>query len=179
MNVENILEELDTAYYDIPFGNSDYQNKAFVMAAEMTPARAYRHIGLRMFNRIAAIKELKFSRMLEAVDIEEKQAEIDNPGTSPFDVKRRKIELEQIADRQVQTDKLLNDAIKELNCLYSEFKKFPTYTRLQFEAEEEQHFIMKLQHKDNSALAMNMVNSFDAMLEHTKEYLKLENDQEA
>ena len=171
MNIEEVLTELDTAFYDIPFGNSDYQNKAFVMAAEMTPARAYRHIGLRMFNRIAAIKELKFARLLEAVDIEEKQSEIDNPGTSPFDVKRRKIELAQIADRQTQTDKLLNDAIKELNCLYAEFKKFPTYTRLQFEAEEEQHFVLKLQHKDNSVLAMNMVKGFDAMLENTKQYL--------
>jgi len=171
MNVEEVLAELDDAYYDIPFGNSDYQNKAFVMAAEMTPARAYRHIGLRMFNRIAAIKELKFSRLLEEVDIEEKQAEIDNPGTSPFDVKRRKIELEQIADRRAQTDKLLNDAIKELNCLYAEFKKFPKYTRLQFEAEEEQHFVMKLEHKENSALAMGLVKHFDTMLENTKQYL--------
>ena len=171
MNVENILQELDVAFYDIPFGNSDYQNKTFVMAAEMTPARAYRHLGLRMFNRISAIKELKFSRLLQAVDIDEKQAEIDSPGTSPFDVRRRKIELDQIADRQVQTDKLLNDAIKELNCLYAEFKKFPTYTRIQFEAEEEQHFVLKLQHPENAALAMNMVKGFDAMLENTKQYL--------
>ncbi len=175
MNIENVLKELDTAFYDIPFGNSDYQNKAFVMAAEMTPARAYRHIGLRMFNRIAAIKELKYSRMLEDVDIEEKEAEIESPKTSVFDVKRRKIELEQIRDNRERSDKLLNDAIKELNCLYAEFKKFPAYTRLQFEAEEEAHFMLKLEHKDNSKLAMSLVKNFDGLLLEAKEHLLLEN----
>jgi len=175
MNIEKVLEELDVSFYDIPFGNSDYQNKAFVMAAEMTPARAYRHIGLRMFNRIAAIKELKYSRRLEDVDIEEKEIDIANPTTSPFDVKRKKIELEQILDNRIRTDKLLNDAIKELDCLYSEFIKFPKYTRLQFEQEEEAHFTLKLENKDNSMLAITHVKNFDKLLLDTKTYLQLTN----
>ena len=146
MNIENILQELDTAFYEIPFGNSDYQNKTFVMAAEMTPARAYRHIGLRMFNRIAAIKELKYHRQLEDVDLDEKRDEILDSRTISFNKRRRQIEIDQILDNRERTDKLLNDAIKELNCLYSEFIKFPNYTRLQFEQEEEAHFALKLEH---------------------------------
>lgn len=175
MNIEKVLEELDVSFYDIPFGNSDYQNKAFVMAAEMTPARAYRHIGLRMFNRIAAIKELKYSRQLEDVDIEEKEYEILQSSTTPFDIKRKKIELEQIFDNRTRSDKLLNDAIKELDCLYFEFSKFPQYTRLQFEEEEETHFDLKLEHKDSSKLAMGLVKNFDRLLLDTKEHLKLTN----
>ena len=173
MNIEKVLEELDISFYDIPFGNSDYQNKAFVMAAEMTPARAYRHIGLRMFNRIAAIKELKYSRRLEDVDIEEKEDDISNPSTSSFDVKRKIIELEQIQDNRIRVDKLLNDAIKELDCLYSEFIKFPKYTRLQFEQEEEIHFTLKLEHKDSSTIAMSHIKNFDQLLLDTKSHLKL------
>jgi len=178
MNTENILKELETAFYDIPFGNSDYQNKAFVMAAEMTPARAYRHIGLRMFNRLAAIKELKYNRQLEDIDIEEKEAEINNPSTSSFDVRRRKIEIDKLLDARTQTDKLLNDAIQELNCLYNEFKKFPNYTRLQFEREEELHFNLKLEYKDNSKAAMAIVKNFDTLLLDTKQQLLLQGEGE-
>jgi hypothetical protein len=173
MNVENILKELDSSYYDIPFGNSDYQNKTFVMAAEMTPGRAYRHIGLRMFDRIAAIKELKYNRKLEDIDIEEKQHEADDVNTTSFNKRRRLIEIEQILDKRVQVDKLLNDAIQELNCLYSEFIKFPKYTRLDFEREEESHFALKIQHKENSLLAMGLVKEFDNLLLESEKHIQL------
>lgn len=173
MNTEDILKDLEASFYDIPFGNSDYQNKAFVMAAEMTPARAYRHIGLRMFNRIAAIKELRYNRLLEDIDIEEKEYQINDIGTSSFDKRRRQIEINKILDAREHADKLLNDAIKELNCLYSEFKKFPKYTRLQFEEEEAAHFTLKLENPNNSKLAMGLVTNFDTLLLEAKEYLKI------
>lgn len=174
MEIENVLKELDEAFYDIPFGNSDYQNKTFVMAAELTPARAYRHLGLRLFDRIAAIKELKYQKLLADIDIEEKKFQIEDINTNEFDKRRRKIELDRIIDNRIRTEKMLNDAIKELNCLYEQFKKFPKYSREQFESEEEKHFNLKLSENNSSKVAMGLVKEFDNILIATKEQLLLD-----
>lgn len=144
-DIPNVLSELETAFYDIPFENSDFQNSMFVVAAQQTPARAYRAIGLRMFAKIRAIKELGFGRRLEEIDLAEKQAKLDDPATPHFEKLRTQVEIDKIIDQRSWTDKLLNDALKELGCLYGEFKKLPSYTREQFEEEERLHFQMKLE----------------------------------
>ena len=144
-DIPNVLTELETAFYDIPFENSDFQNSMFVVAAQQTPGRAYRAIGLRMFAKIRAIKELGFGRRLEEIDIAEKQAKIDDPATPHFDKLRAQVEIDKAIDQRAWTDKLLNDALKELGCLYGEFKKLPTYDRAQFEEEERLHFQLKLE----------------------------------
>lgn len=144
-NTNDILQELEAAFFDIPFENSDYQNKTFVLAAQITPARAYRAIGLRMSAKLRAINELKFNRQREEVDIDEWQAIIDSPGSTSFAKRRAQIDIDQKLSVRNYTDKLLNDAIHELNMLYAEFKTFPKYTREQFEQEEELHFISSMQ----------------------------------
>jgi hypothetical protein len=137
---DDVLTEIKNAFYDIPFENSDFQNANFVLAAQITPARAYRAIGLRMSAKLRAIDELKYARMLEEVDMDERQAKIDDPSTSEFDRRRAVIESQKALSVRDYTDKLLNDAIHDLNFMYAEFKKYPTYTRAQFEMEEHQHF---------------------------------------
>ncbi len=138
--VENVLSELDRAYFDIPFENSDFQNRAFVMAAQQTPGRGYRAIGLRMFSKIRAIKEYKIKQQRNEIDIEEKEAKIASEETNDFDRRRLRLDIIQINEEKAWGEKLLNDALRELNCLYAEFVKLPKYTREQFEAEEEVHF---------------------------------------
>lgn len=173
MSHETILSEIEAAYADIPFGNSDFQNRAFVMAGEITPGRAYRHIGLRMFNRIQAIKELEYGRAKEDIDIDEKRALIDSPDASVFDKRRAELDIQQILDRRCYQDKLLADAIAELNCLYTEFRKLPRYTRAQFEAEERDHFQLRLQRQmqigDGAAASLDnmrlMEDHWPALLE--------------
>lgn len=141
----DIIAELEAAFYDIPFENSDFQTKAFVLAQQITPARAYRALGLQISSKIRAIKELKYSKLLEDLTIEEKQAIISEKGASSFEGRRATIEIEQIVSNHTYTAKLLNDAIHTLNVLYSEFKKYPTYTRESFEAEEGEHFTKRLE----------------------------------
>lgn len=152
------LAELENAFFDIPFENSMYQNLAFVLAAAHTPARAYRSLGLKMISKIKAIEELKFARKLEAINIEEKQAILsgsllksDGTQYSEFDKRRAEVEIERSQTANRHTDKLLNDAIIELNYLYEIFKEFPRYTREQFESEEELHFHLKLDTQIKSA----------------------------
>lgn len=140
----SVLQEIEDAFFDIPFENSDFQNRAFVVAAQQTPARAFRAIGLRMFAKIRAIKEFKFSQEVLAIDIEERESKIAAPDTSAFDRRRMEIENLRARDGQKWGEKLLNDALRELNCLYAEFQRLPKYTREQFEAEERAHFELKL-----------------------------------
>lgn len=142
--VGNLLEQIEEAYYDIPFENSDFQNRAFVMASQQTPARAYRAVGLRMFAKIRAIKEHKIACERHKIDIEEKREKIAHPDTSRFDRRRLELDIIQIEEQRAWGEKLLNDALRELSCLYTEFLKLPRYTREQFEAEEPAHYEAKL-----------------------------------
>lgn len=141
----NVLQELEEAFFDIPFENSDFQNRAFVVAAQQTPARAYRAIGLRMHAKIRAVKEYQYAQAKLAIDIEEREAKIADESTNPFDRRRLELENAKAQDESGWGKKLLNDALRELNCLYAEFKKLPRYTRAQFEAEESKHFDGRLQ----------------------------------
>jgi hypothetical protein len=170
INTDQILTELENRFFDIPFENSQFQDKAFLITAQHTPARAYRAIGLRMFSKIQAIKELKYGRQLEEVELEELQETIDT-STNKFEIRKAQIEKEKKLSMRGYTNKLLNDAIAELNFLYSELQKFPAYTREQFEAEEAIHFDRRLnqqlqaQGAKESLLFMHNTDTFDKMCE--------------
>jgi len=139
----DVLAELNGAFLDIPFENSNFQNETFVIAEQLTPARAYRAIGLRMFAKIRAIKEYKLGCEEREIDIDEINYKLSKE-TDEFEIRRLNLKKKRLSDNIEWSEKLLNDAIKELNCLYSQFKKYPTYTRDQFEAEEEEHFLLLL-----------------------------------
>lgn len=139
-----VLTELEEAFFDIPFENSDFQNRNFVVAAQLTPARAYRAIGLRMFAKIRAVKEALYGAQLQDIDIEEGEYKAAQPGMSDFDKRRLAIENAKLLESRKWTEKLLNDALRELDSLYQEFKKYPKYTREQFESEEQIHFHQRL-----------------------------------
>jgi len=176
-NTDQILTELEQRFFDIPFENSQYQDKAFLITAQHTPARAYRAIGLRMFSKIQAIKELKYGRMLEEVELEELQETIDNPNFNKFEKRKAEIEIERKLSSRGYTNKLLNDAIAELNFLYSELNKFPKYTREQFELEEKEHFNRRLnqqlvaQGAKESLVNMTQVENFDKMVAEAQQVL--------
>jgi len=143
-NIPDVLKEIQEAFYDIPFENSQFQTEAFVIAAQVTPERAYRAIGLRMNAKIQALNEAKHGRAKEDIDIEELQAKIADEGTNDFDRRRAQLDVSFKLSNRAYTDKLINDAIAELNILYVHFKKLPTYTREQFELGERKHFEEKL-----------------------------------
>ena len=138
--IPNLLSELETAFYDIPFENSQYQNQKFVLAAQLTPARAYRALGLKIFSKIRAIKEAIASKQLSDIDIEENEYNMQLPETTEFERRRLAIKNTQIRESYKWTDKLFNDAMTEIGYLYAEFKRYPQYTREQFEHEEAVHF---------------------------------------
>lgn len=141
---KSLIEEVLDAFEDIPFGNSEFQTRAFVIAAQQTPARAYRAIGLEMQSKIEAIKHNMFKMERNKIDVEEKEAKIADPETSEFDRRRLRLDIMEIQDGERYAAKLMKDALEQLNILYAEFKKLPRYTREQFEAEEPKHFEKRL-----------------------------------
>ncbi len=144
-NVDDVVSQLYTAFADIPFENSDFQNTNFVVAAQITPERAYRAVGLRMFSKIQALKEAKYGRLREDVDVEELRAKIADPATNVWDKRRAEIDVQQKLENRPYTDKLIGDAIHELNLLWQHYSALPHYTREQFEAGERAHFEQRLQ----------------------------------
>lgn len=169
-----ILQELEKAFYDIPFENSDFQNKAFVMAAHQTPARAYRAIGLRMFAKLRAIKELKYVRALEDIDI----AEWAQTTGNKFEDRRNTVRTAQKLEQRSWSDKLLNDAIKELNCMYAEFKKFPAISRDEFEAQEVEYFTKKFDRalKNHGNGTMESLEAMVSLEEFQQNILEIGNE---
>ena len=175
-NTNTVIQELEEAFFDIPFENSQFQTEHFVINAQLTPERAYRAIGLRMHNRLRALREAQFSRMREDVDIDELRYKAKNTANK-FDARRYEIDiLEKLANRAF-TDKLINDALTELNVLYHHFKQLPRFTREQFEAAESTYFKESLTRQVNGCVGAaeslyNMNNHTPALPTNEKKELQ-------
>lgn len=158
-NSEDVLKEIEEAFFDIPFENSAFQTEAFVIANQMTPERAYRAIGLRMHKKLTAIREYLLDKESTQVDIDELESKIADPNTNQFDRRRHEIDIKKKKVNFTFSEKLLNDAVVELNVLYKHFKALPKYTRQQFEQGEHRHFLER-----NSRQAENISGGGEALL---------------
>lgn len=180
-NAQDVIQEVEDAFFDIPFENSKFQTESFVIGGQITPERAYRAIGLRMHAKLRALNEAKFGRMKEQVDIDEIDYKLANESLSPFDRRREEIKKQEILSRRAWTDKLINDAISELNVLYKHFKALPKYTREQFEEGERLHFEQRL---NRQALGLegakesliNMNDDVRAIAQYEEKVAMLENN---
>ena len=159
-DVNNIIKEITDAFYDIPFGNSQFQIENFVIGGERTPERAYRAIGLAMSSKLQALKEAYYGRKKEDIDIEELEYKIKKT-KNKFDKKRYAIKIEQKLSNRKSTDKLINDALAELNVLYNAFKKLPKFTREEFEKGEYKYFEQKLSRQ--VLIPNDSINSLELM----------------
>lgn len=181
-NLPNIIEEIENRFYDIPFENSQFQNENFVINAQLTPARAYRAIGLRLMSKFHALNEAYFGRQLEDIEIAELEEKRDND-PNKWERMKADVEIKKRLSNRSYTNKLINDAIEESNYLYNELKKFPEYTREQFELEEKQHFEQRLTRQIQgvqgaSESLLNMSSDKKMLLEQINEKrLELENGQ--
>lgn len=167
-NKDDVIKEIEDAFFDIPFENSQFQTENFVINAALTPQRAYRAIGLRMHNRLRALREAQFSREREDIDIEELREKLNDPELTTYDIRRAAVDINQKLANRGFTDKLINDAIKELNVLYVHFQRLPRYTRDEFEAGEKEYFARSLSNQMNGVVGaaeslQNMSNPNEAL----------------
>ena len=162
-NAHDVINEVQDAFYDIPFENSAFQTENFLIAGQITPERAYRAIGLRMNKKLISVQEALIGKEMEKVEEEEIRAKLESPDYNQFEKRKFELELKKKQINKPFGDKLLNDAIKELNVLYKHFKALPKYTREQFEAGEKRHFLEDL---NRQALGLegaksSLINMFD------------------
>ena len=140
----SILEELEGAFFDIPFENSAFQTKTFVVAAQLTPGRAYRTLGLGMLSKIRTVQSQAIGNQRRSIKEKQLREKISNEELGSYAQQLLELDLQELTQGERWEKKLLNDALVDLHTMYTEFKKRPKYTRAAFEAEEEAHFTEKL-----------------------------------
>jgi hypothetical protein len=162
-NAHDVVREIEDAFYHIPFENSAFQTENFVIAAQITPERAYRAIGLRMHKKLIAVQEAMIQEQVNDIDEEEIRAKIESPDYNNFEKRKFELDLKMRQISRRYNGKLFNDALQELNVLYKHFKALPKYSREEFEAGEKRHFLEDL-NRQALGLAgpkMSLLNMFD------------------
>lgn len=171
--VKDVVSNIESAFFDIPFENSDFQNLHFVLGSQVTVERAYRALGLKMYSKIQALRDSKYALLREDIDIEELREKVKNPNTSYFDVKRANLDINQKLENRAYTYKLINDALHELDILYEVFQAMPKISREDFENAEKDHFQIKLERQANGITGaieskVNMQEDFQRMIKEAQ-----------
>ena len=138
------IDEILQSFDDIPFGNSDFQIENFIINAGLTPERAFRSICLNLRTRLNDLSESYYNKMKLDVDLEELKEKIGDQKTNKFDKRRAEIELEQKIYQQNYTNKLIKDAIHEVEIYYKYWKMLPHPNREDFEKAEEKYFLQSM-----------------------------------
>lgn len=162
-NAADVIKEIHNAFWDIPFENSAFQTENFVLAAQITPERAYRAIGLNMIKKLTVVQEVLINREKGKIEDLQMQEKLNSPDLDKYEKRLIELELQKRQINKPFSDKLLNDALVELNLLYTHFKSLPKYTRAEFEAGEQRHFLENL---NRQALGLagaktSLINMFD------------------
>ena len=140
--VDQVEKELLEKCEDIPFGNSLYQDECFILNTSYTDSRAIRNVGLTLSARVRALRELEISMARLAVDLEEN--EYLSKRAEGFELKRLEITRREKLSGMAYTQKLLKDALYEVEYLRAILDKLPKLSRAEFEAGEKQYFIESL-----------------------------------
>lgn len=141
---KTLLSEIQDSFLNIPFGNSDFQIANFIVNGAHTPERAFRAVCLSLRDKILSLNEAYYNQLKFQVDLDELQEKIGDPATDKFARRRMEIDYEQKISQQRDNEKLILDAIHEVEFLHSYWQKLPHPTRAEFEAAEEDYFKISL-----------------------------------
>ena len=97
-----------------------------------------------MRDKILTLNEAYYNQLKFQVDLDELQEKIGDPATDKFARRRMEIDYEQKISQQRDNEKLILDAIHEVEFLYSYWQRLPHPTRAEFEAAEEDYFKISL-----------------------------------
>jgi hypothetical protein len=143
MTFEEIYEEYEKRFFDIPFENSQVQNRAnLVEGREFSQGRKYRATGLRLRSRINDLAGFYFQKRRDAVKADKLQHTIDN-SYDKHEVELAKIDLEELRYHERDQKKLLNDALIEIETLMDSANAIGHVSRKEFEQQEIGHFAGK------------------------------------
>lgn len=136
--INNFLELVD----EVPWGNSDWQNKNVIVNGEMTPERAYRHSSLRIMNRLQALNECYYALRKDNIMLKKFERQLL---TEEDELERELIQLEidKIKSGRPYTQKLVRDAINEIDSLAPIIQSMGKLSKEQFESAEDGYFKLK------------------------------------
>jgi len=140
---ENILQELEKDFMDIPFGNSLFQIKHFIINAAETPERIYRTVGLQMHSKISSLKEAYYTKEEKLIDLEELEYNLKKEENS-FERRRIELKIKKTKDGLLSSEKSISDTIIELDYYYNIYKKMPKFTKEDFEKAEFDYYSKNL-----------------------------------
>lgn len=128
MEIKKIIELMD----NVPFGNSSFQILNFT--ENQTPERQYRNILLQLHQKINALKECEFKRKRINIDIQEIKNKLKI--AEGFEKERLEIDIEEKEYHLKSQEKLIKDAMIEINIYNEVLEKLPKFTREEFENAE-------------------------------------------
>jgi len=142
--ISKILNHVLDLVEEVPFGNSDFQNRLVIVDNEMSPHRAYRHAALRIIDRLNALNECYYNLRKTSIEIKKLERKLLEE-TDPLEKELIEIEIEQKKSTLPYTQKLIKDAIREIESLYPIIENIGKLSREEFEKLEKQHFKNKLE----------------------------------
>lgn len=144
MDIDAIFAEIDEAAEHVPFGNSAFQIAAFTGGLEAgTPERRHRTLLLNMAEKRKAVRETQFRRRRLDIDLLELRAKL--AAATGYDRDRLALDIEEKESVLPDEDKLIRDALVELEVMFREWKALPPLlSRRQFEAAEPVYFARRL-----------------------------------
>lgn len=134
---------------EIPFGNSNFQNQFFVIWYEHSNPRVYRAAALYISSKLEALLETYYNLKKQNIDIELLKREIakleaEKPENYDLLIEKKKLEIEEKNARLIHLEKLIKDAIVEIESLWPIIAEMWKITRAEFEAAEEEHYRKKM-----------------------------------
>jgi hypothetical protein len=179
--VSKFLKNVIDLVEEVPFGNSDFQNRLAIVDGELSPHRAYRHAALRIIDRLKALNECYYDLRVRAVEIKKLERKLETE-TDPLERELIQIEIDRKKSEIPYIRKLVKDAIREVEVLYPVLEKIGKMTREEFESCEKDHFKKKLLNllngKNDAVLSLEAISQekdlYDLILQNGKQLLKPE-----
>ena len=137
--VDNALAALYDHVSEIPFGQSATQNRAFVIGAEMSGARAIRTAALNLQSKLRDLRSYRIN--LKRTEIKRKQLELKISNMEDtFEKELLQLDLEELNGAENGKDKMLQDLLHEIRTLAVAVFNSKKISRDEFEANEIQAY---------------------------------------
>ncbi len=124
---------------EIPFGNSDFQNKHVIIDMEKSPHRAFRHASLRILDRLNALNECYYTLRENEITIKKLERDLNNE-KDELEKELIQIKIDKIKSTYPYTKKLIKDAIRGIEVLYPILENIGHLSREEFEKCELEYF---------------------------------------
>jgi len=137
-----MLDKFMEIVEEVPFGNSDFQNRFAVVDCEDSPHRAYRHAALRISDRLRALMECYYNLREKNIELAKLKRQLEKE-EDDLEKELIMLKIEKTESEMPYLRKLIKDAVQEINSLLPIIRAVGKMTRSQFESMEKEHFERK------------------------------------